>query len=130
MANDLTNALTGFVFLAVLLLIAVNYCSASFHCGMRKEGYSTLGWIQDKYQMGLAHARSMEEVGRMSSVEQVAEYEGAGLPRDRQRVIKTGSVLNPPVVTIFPTNRLTPTEKKTLVNMKTKRKMANQQRRR
>lgn len=31
--ETLTQALVGFVFLAVLILIAVNYCSFSFSCG-------------------------------------------------------------------------------------------------
>lgn len=32
-AQQLTNAIVGFVFLAVLILIAVNFCSVSFKCG-------------------------------------------------------------------------------------------------
>lgn len=46
--QNLTNALVGFVFLAVLILIAVNYCSFSFSCGEGfEEGMNGAAQAQD-----------------------------------------------------------------------------------
>lgn len=46
-----TAALLGFFFLVFLAWVVLTYCSASLHCGMRKESYSPAPYRKAPWNM-------------------------------------------------------------------------------